>query len=173
MLSLEPGGRNFNDKMQATFSVEWAILGGVIGSMVMAIWAMMVSLISGKGFWVPVQLIAATWFGPQAMMHMTVRIIVVGLITHMMVGAMFGLVLAGLFVAFRIRSGPSRLLWGIGCAIGIWIVNQYAILPTIDPMMATHMSPWAFALGHRMFGVNTATFFLNPIMSQQTFSSAH
>ena len=83
----------------------------------MAIWAMMVSLISGMGFWAPVQLIAATWFGPQAMRHMTVRIIVVGLITHMMVGAMLGLVLAGLFAAFRIRSGPSRLLWGIGCAI--------------------------------------------------------
>jgi len=151
----------------AVFPIGQAILGGLVGSIVMAMWAMMVSLFSGMGFWTPVQLIAATWMGSQAMMHVTTSVILTGLMTHMMMGAMLGIVLAGAFAIFRIPTGPARLLWGMGYAIVVWIVNQYAVLPIIDPMMASHMPPWAFAIGHVMFGVVAAAFILNPSMASQ------
>lgn len=149
------------------FPLGRAIVGGLIGSIVMAMWAMMVSLFSGMGFWTPVQLIAATWMGSQAMMHVTVGVILTGLMTHMMMGIMLGIVLAGAFAVFRIPTGSSRLLWGIGYAIVVWIVNQYAVLPIVDPLMASHMPPWAFALAHMMFGVVAAAFLLHSSVANQ------
>ncbi len=101
------------------------------------------------------------------MMHATVGVILIGLMTHMMMGAMLGVVLAGGFAVFRIPTGSSRLLWGIGYAVVVWIVNQYAILPIVDPLMASHMPPWAFALGHMMFGVVAAAFLLHSSVTVQ------
>ncbi|MGC8488123.1 MAG: hypothetical protein ACP5QO_07865 [Clostridia bacterium] len=143
------------------FPVGRAILGGLIGSVVMAMWAMMVAGATGMGFWAPVQLIAATWYGPAAMMHLTGGVIIAGLMTHMMMGAMLGIILA---IAFQVipafAPGRVRLVWGIVYGLVVWIVMQFAILKAVDPMMASKMTPWAFAMGHMMFGLVAAAFLL-------------
>lgn len=150
----------------AAFPIGRAILGGVAGSVVMAMWAMMVAAISGMGFWAPVQLIAAVWLGSSALMHLSATVILVGLMTHMMMGAILGLVLASIFQVVRTGPGPVRLVWGMVYSLVVWVLSQYVILPAIDPMMASHMPPWAFALGHLMFGVVTAAFLLYRPASQ-------
>lgn len=124
----------------------------------MAMWAMVVAMVTGMGFWRPVQLIAAAWLGPQAMMNASVSVILVGLMTHMMVGALLGTMGLVILRMVRIPVGPVRLVWGMLFGLVVWIINQFVILPVVDPMLATHMTPWAFAVGHLMFGVVLAAF---------------
>ena len=155
------------------FPIGRAILGGVVGSVVMAMWAMMIAAGMGMGAWAPVQLIAIVWYGPAAMMHLSGGVIVAGLVTHMMMGAMLGIILA---LAFRIisaiASGRARLVWGIGYGIIVWILSQFVILPGVDPMMASHMPPWAFAMGHMMFGLVAAAFLLTHPVAQSAARAA-
>lgn len=127
----------------------------------MALWAMMIAQVSGMGLWVPVQLIAAVWCGPPAMMHLSAGVVLAGLMTHMMMGAMLGLVLAGLFQVLRTGVGPTRLWWGMGYGLVVWLLSQFVLLPVANPMVASHRPPWAFALRHLMFGVVTAVFLLS------------
>ncbi len=134
--------------------------GGIVGAIAMAMWAMMIALLSGMGIWTPVQLIAATWFGPAAMMHATVGVIMVGLITHMMMGAVLGVIFVMVLGMLRISAGPARLAWGVLFGLIVWVVNQFVLLPIVDPMMASHMAPWAFAMGHAVFGLVLAAFVL-------------
>lgn len=143
------------------FPLARAIVGGVIGAVIMAMWAMMVAAAIGMGIWAPVQLIAIVWYGPAAMMHLQAGVIFAGLMTHMMMGAMLGIGLAVLFhVVPQIAPGRARLLWGVGYGLAVWLVSQFVALPLVDPMMASHMAPWAFALGHMMFGLVAAAFLL-------------
>lgn len=137
-----------------------AIVGGVVGAVVMAMWAMIMAAVSGMGFWRPVQLIAAAWLGPSAVMHATGGVIVTGLMTHMMMGAVLGSLLAVMLRVLHIKAGSSRLVWGMIYGLVVWVVNQFVILPSVDPLLASHMTPWAFALGHVMFGLVTAGFVL-------------
>ncbi|WP_051351175.1 hypothetical protein [Sulfobacillus thermosulfidooxidans] len=148
--------------MTNSHDVAWGrgILGGIVGAMVMAMWAMMVSALSGMGLWAPVQLIAAVWFGASAM-HLSIGIIIVGIMTHMMMGMVLGVILAILFRFLVIPRGMGRLVWGMVYGLVIWVINQFAVLPLIDPLMASHMPPWAFAIAHMMFGVVSAAFLLN------------
>lgn len=138
-----------------------AILGGLIGSVAMAMWAMAVAGAMGMGFWTPIQLIAATWYGPAAMMHLSGGVILAGLMTHMMMGALLGIILA---IAFRVlpglAPGRARLLGGVVYGLVVWVLMQFVILKVVDPIMASHMTPWAFALGHMMFGIVAAAFLL-------------
>ncbi|WP_053960881.1 hypothetical protein [Sulfobacillus thermosulfidooxidans] len=136
------------------------ILGGIVGAVVMAMWAMMVSAFSGMGFWAPVQLIAAVWLGASAM-HLSFGVIILGLMTHMMMGMVLGVVLAVLFRILGIPGGMGRLVWGMVYGLVIWVINQFAVLPLIDPLMASHMPPWAFAIAHMMFGIVAAAFLLH------------
>lgn len=143
------------------FPITRAVGGGLIGSAVMAMWAMVVSAGSGMGFWTPAQLIAAVWVGSSAMAHVAAGIVVVGMMTHMMMGIILAIIMAAGFQIFRIAAGPTRLAWGAGYAIIVWMVNQFAVLPAIDPVMASQMPAWAFAIGHMLFGVTAAAFLLN------------
>lgn len=143
-----------------TYPVGRAVVGGLVGAAVMAMWAMIVAALMGMGLWAPVQLIAAAWLGTAAMMHVTVGVILVGLMTHMMMGVVLALILVEAFQLLRIGFGPVRLLWGMLYGLIVWVVSQFVILPAIDPMMATHMAPWAFAVAHIMFGLVAAAFVL-------------
>ena len=141
------------------FPLGRAIVGGVIGAVIMAMWAMMVAAVSGVGLWAPVQLIAVVWYGPAAMMHVQAGVVFAGLMTHMMMGAMLGTGLAVLFrVVPQMAASGARLLWGVGYGLIVWLVSQFVALPLVDPTMASHMAPWAFALGHMMFGLVAAAF---------------
>jgi hypothetical protein len=126
----------------------------------MAMWAMIVAGVMGMSIWFPVQLIAAFWYGPRAITQVCAQVIGVGLMTHMMVGAMLGLILAGGFQLFPIRPGWWRVLVGVGFGMVVWLVSQYLVLPAVDPLMALHMTAWTFAVGHMIFGIIAALFLL-------------
>lgn len=136
------------------------VAGGLVGAAVMAMWAMLIASADGMGFWRPVQLIAAAWLGPAAMMHVSAVVIVAGLMTHMLMGAILGAGLQLLFQSLRIAAGWVRLGWGMMYGVAVWAVSQYVLLPVLDPAMAIHMPAGAFVVGHVMFGAVTAAFLL-------------
>lgn len=128
---------------------------------------MIIALLQGMGAWTPVQLITVTWYGPAAMMHATVGVIMAGLITHMMMGAVLGVIFAMALRVLGLPSGAVRLAWGVLFGLIVWVVNQFLLLAIVDPMMASHMTPWAFAMGHAVFGLVLAAFLLGARRTSQ------
>ncbi len=87
---------------------------GAVAGVAMAGWAMITSLIAGNGFLTPVQLIAATFFGEDAL-TLTPLVFVSGLQLHMatsmMLGAMLGPVISRSMPLWC--GGLLGILWGV------------------------------------------------------------
>ncbi len=152
-------GARGGDSLEVSFTGQRVPVGashcrGVIGAA------------SGMGLWAPVQLIAIVWYGPAAMMHLQAGGVFAGLMTHMMMGAMLGIGLAVLFrVVPQMAASGARLRWGAGYGLVLWLVSHFMALPLVDPMMPSHKAPWAFALGHMMFGPVAAAFLVGAAAS--------
>lgn len=128
------------------------IVGGLIGSVLMGMVAMILFPIFGIGsFWQPMNTIAAlfnqSWgtdpgFGVDS---------IIGLMVHMMMAAILGLMFAW---AIRTRaSGVALVGWAIVWGLVVWVVAHFIVLPFVDPVMARLFPAWLFALVHVMFGV--------------------
>jgi hypothetical protein len=125
-------------------------VGGIVAAAVMLLVATVVSATKGASGLEPVRLIGATFMGEEAMSR-PVLSSVLGLVTHVIVGASFG-VLFG-YATQRIRSGPLLLTAGLAYAAAIFLVMTYAVLPWVNPLMAARMEPGWFFLYHLTFGL--------------------
>lgn len=131
-------------------------VGGLVAGMVMAMWSMIVMWLTGEGFWVPLNLIAHTfWEGAPTDATFSAAAMILGAVVHMMMSIILGLALA--LLAHWTKPGPGVLLAG-GMVFGIvvWLVNQYAVWPAIDMIAAEQFTPWVFAVGHLMYGLVAA-----------------
>ncbi len=130
-------------------------LAGAVGGMVMAMWSMIVLWAAHAGFWEPLNLIAHTfWRAAPLGSEFSFGAAVLGLIVHMMMSMVLGVVFA--LGAQRIR-GQAATLAGIGMAFGlvVWVLMQYIVWPIVDADAAEAFTPWVFAVGHAMFGATT------------------
>ena len=130
--------------------INGAAVGAVAG-VAMAGWAMVTSLIAGNGFLTPVQLIAATFFGEDAL-TLTPLVFVAGLMLHMATSMALGAML-GPVLSRPIPFGASVLigvLWGVAA----WAAFTFAIMPRGNVVMhlATDKTPVTWFLGHVIFG---------------------
>ncbi len=134
---------------------------GALAGMAMAGWAMVASLANGDGFLKPVQLIAATVYGTDAL-TLTVPVIATGLVLHMLTSMGLGAAL-GLFLN---RSTPIWLSEALSLAWGIiaWALFTFAVLPQTNTVMheATDKTPINWFIGHVIFG---AVLGLTPIVA--------
>ena len=130
--------------------INGAAVGAVAG-VAMAGWAMVTSLVAGTGFLKPVQLIAATFFGEDAL-TLTPLVFVSGLMLHMatsmMLGAMLGPVLSRPMSLWT--SGLIGILWGVVA----WAAFTFVIMPQGNVVMhlATDKTPVTWFIGHVIFG---------------------
>jgi len=135
------------------------VIGGLVGGIVLAMLMMVVTAVMGMGLLRPLYLIAATFHGPWAMEQGVVIVpLLIGLMVHMMNSIVFGLIFAlllGSVTAVR-RWGAAAwtgggLVWGLI----IFFINQYAVLPAVDPAMAkgTEMVLIWWIIGHMMYGL--------------------
>lgn len=133
------------------FKVANGAVVGAIAGVAMAGWAMVTSLIAGNGFLTPVQLIAATFFGEEAL-TLTPLVFVSGLLLHMAtsmtLGAMLGPVLSRPMPFWA--SGVIGVLWGVAA----WAVFTFVIMPQGNVVMhlATDKTPITWFIGHVIFG---------------------
>ncbi len=124
---------------------------GVIAGLVMAMVAMMATAALGMGLWAMPAMIGALLLGPAAAMSPGAGVILLGLMLHMMLSAMFGLVYA--FVVNNVTR--ETLTTGIAFGIVLDLVNLYLIpivLPTAR-ILAGHEPAWLAAMTHLIFGL--------------------
>jgi hypothetical protein len=133
------------------------IIGGLIGSVLMGMVAMILFPIFGIGsFWQPMNEIAAlfnqSWGTSPAFSGYSL----VGMVVHMMMAAILSLMFAW---AIRTRaSGTALVAWAIVWGLVVWVVAHFVVLPLINPVMARLFPLWLFALVHAMFGVGLGWF---------------
>jgi uncharacterized membrane protein YagU involved in acid resistance len=141
---------------RTTLSAKW-IGAGLIASLVMGMWEMMVEAVlpNGAGFWSAPTYIAATVFrNLQTVAHpvpFDLVAVMAGLMGHMMNSAILSLVFA-LLLAPRFKSPVSLALAGMIYGAVIYVAMALAVVPLVDPVMA-NLNAGVFFLGHLMWGV--------------------
>lgn len=124
--------------------------GGLLGGLGMVVIAIAYGLISGRGVWFPVNLIAATLLrGWQAasldvLMRFSLAGVVVGLLIHLGMSMGLGLVFAALLPTLP----GSPVLWAFIIGPILWAGAIFAGLPLVDPVMAQHVDWLSFAIAN-------------------------
>lgn len=156
-------------------------IAGVIASLVMAMFAMIAAATyQHTGFFTPLYHIASVFIDPSTMMasmqqgmsgsnfYFAFGPAVVGAIVHMMVGAMYGIVLA-IIVRFTKLSGTNLIIVGMIYGAIIFAVSAWIGLPLAAAIFSsgdqiTHMAAMVgygtFLVEHIMFGVAAAVVLL-------------
>ena len=137
------------------YPVSAGIKGGLAGSVVMALLAMLYGLISGNGIWYPVNLLVAGFF-PGAVHATTAQIaefrlsalliaIPIHLLTSLLVGLLYGVMLP---------MFPRRpiLLGGLIAPV-MWTGLLYSTLDIINPVMNQRINWLWFVLSQVGFGI--------------------
>ena len=132
------------------------LVAGVIASLVMAMWEMIVEAIlpTGAGFWSPPVMIAATVLRDLQDVAIPVPFtlvgVVVGMIGHMMNSVIFAIIFA-FWIAPRIPSLVGQIVAGMVYGVVIFIVMWYVIVPLVDPVML-RLNAIVFLIAHLMWG---------------------
>lgn len=149
---------HFNDRAGIAASKEAigaGIVAGLIAGSVMGLVAMFRAALDGPGFFAPMKLIAATFYGPDALL-LGVGPILLGMLFHLFNAAVFGLV-------FSLLVGRR---WSIGGALGagvvwgliLWLVMTWLVLPWANPLMYDAMMeiPGWWFFYHLVYGATLA-----------------
>lgn len=141
-----------------TKTIKRGALAGMAGGVVMAMWAMIALWADGSGFWAPLNLLAHTlWRGAPLDGTFNGGAVVLGIVIHMTTSTMLGVVLAVILAqvgALR-QNLAGQLVTGMGFGLIVWVVAQFGIWRLIDEQAAPKFTPWAFAIGHAIFGLAT------------------
>lgn len=108
------------------------LTGGVLAGIVMALTAMIRVATLGLGFWLPMKLVAGIVWGVEALIG-GIGALVVGILIHLAVAGTGGM-LFGVFFGRRLNAATALLL-GLPWAAAIWVLNTWAILPWLNPVM--------------------------------------
>ncbi|MCI0474727.1 MAG: hypothetical protein L0Y55_00615 [Anaerolineales bacterium] len=130
---------------------------GLIASLVMGMWEMIVEAIipNGAGFWSAPTYIAATIFRNLQTVARPVPFdfvaVMAGLMGHMMNSVIFGLIFA-FVIAPRFKTLISQVIAGMVYGAVVFAGMWFVALPIIDPVML-NLNAVVFFLGHLMWGV--------------------
>jgi hypothetical protein len=130
-------------------AVVRGVAAGVVGALLMGLIAMVVSAISGAGFFMPLMLIGATYLG-EGFNDLPVWSAVLGLITHLVVGGAFG----ALFVALarNIIATSAKLAAGVAYGAAVYLFMTFLVMPWADPVMYASIDKGLFFLLHLVYG---------------------
>jgi hypothetical protein len=133
-------------RAEAGALVAHGIVGGILGAVAMAIVAMAVAALVGRGFGTPLRLVAGTFYGPATMVG--IGPVIVGTLFHLFTGAVFGMI----FALLAGRFDPSLFWWGLFYGVVVWAIAQYLTLPLINPFMAASTPPISYLVFHLVYG---------------------
>lgn len=137
-------------------TVRSAVIGGVLGGVMMAVWLMFILWLTGIGFWTLLNLITNTfWRAVPLDGKFSVWSLIIGLVAHVIVALIFGSLIA--LAAWWLPVSRTLIITS-GALFGpiIWVVMQYGIWRAVDPAAAQIITPWVFAVAHLIFGVLAA-----------------
>jgi hypothetical protein len=130
-------------------------VAGIIGGILMAMIMMMATAAGGIGLFAPLRLIAATFYGKDAMVGGGP--LLVGLMGHMMNSMVFGVIFA--WIARRRLAAFPALMAGVAFGVAIWAIMTFGGLPMLNPMMRERvaMMPVAWFIAHVAFGMGVGS----------------
>ncbi len=131
------------------------VVGGLLGGLAMVPVALAYGLISGRGVWYPVNLIAATlvrsWqhVSPDQLMAFSFAGLAAGLLIHLFMSVGLGLVFAGLLPTLP----GSPVIWAFVVGPILWAGAVFAGLPLLNPVMASYVDWPSFALANLVYSL--------------------
>lgn len=130
---------------------------GIVAGVVMAVWSMVAMWITGSGFWLPLNLVAHTFYRSAPLnASFSAPALVIGLAVHMTVASVFGTAIAAL--AQRLPGTRSVVIaGGILFTVVVWPAMQYGVWYSLDDSAAEGFTDWIFALAHLIFGIAAAS----------------
>ncbi|MDQ3985172.1 MAG: hypothetical protein M3280_01555 [Actinomycetota bacterium] len=173
-MAVATAGSVTGDRSSVTQLVGLGALWGVAGAIVMAIYAMIAgATYLGSGFFTPLYHIASTFLDPQSMMismehamegeafYFTFGAAGVGMLVHLVVGAVYGIVFALLARAINL-VGPVSVALGALYGVAVMLFSSFVGLPIAaelfgggDPIadMPTMVGWSTFTIEHVIFGL--------------------
>ncbi len=130
-------------------SAAQGAIGGLIAGMVMAMVAMLYTLIARGDLLAPLKQMGATFFAADSG---SVASLGAGLVLHMMVSILFG-VLFALVVRERIAGLGPLVLAGMFFIVIEWAIARFVVLPIVDRPLVTTFGASGGIAAHLMFGV--------------------
>lgn len=132
------------------------LVAGIIASLVIAMWEMIVEAVipDGAGFFGAPIAIGATVVrdlqGSSNPIAFNALGLVAGLMGHMMNSVILG-VIFGAVVARRVLSATATIVAGVGWGVAVFAMMWFVVAPTVDPLILNLNAPVFFA-GHLMWG---------------------
>jgi len=118
-------------------AIECGIIGGIIAGVIFAMSEMVMAVLLGTPAVAPLQMIGAIALGPGVLPPAapTASTLLAGVVVHMILSAIYGVVLALIALAIPVLRSSVRVLTGIGMVWGLvlWLVNFYLIAPVAFP----------------------------------------
>jgi hypothetical protein len=130
---------------------------GIVAGVIMAVWSMVAMWITGSGLWIPLNLIAHTFYRSAPLnATFSAPALLIGLAVHVMVASIFGTVIVALVQ--RLPGARSLVIaGGILFIAVVWPVMQYGVWYSIDERAAEGFTDWVFAVAHLIFGLVAAS----------------
>ncbi len=131
------------------------LIGGALGGLAMVVVALIYGLLSGRGVWLPVNLIGATLVRDlqgasiEVLKQFNFAALIVGLLMHAALSVGLGFVFALLLPTM---PGPP-LIWSLTVGPLLWSIASLLILPAINPIMAEQVEVSSFFLAHLAYGL--------------------
>lgn len=125
------------------------VAAGIAGAVAMGLIATFVSAISGTGFFTPAMLVGATYLGVD-WSAAPAWAAVLGVVTHLAVGAAFG----ALFVALarNITSISAKFAAGVAYGAAVYLFMTFLLMPWANPVMYASIDKGSFFLLHLAYG---------------------
>ena len=148
-------GRGIEASSRGKDIIGAGVVAGIIGGMLMAMIMMIATAAGGMGLLAPLRLIAATFYGNDAMTGGGP--LIVGLMIHMMNSMVFGVIFA--WIAGRRLPAFQALMAGVAFGVAIWVVMTFGGLSMLNPMMRERvaMMPVAWFIAHAAFGMGVGS----------------
>jgi len=131
------------------------VTGGALGGLVMVAVAIMYGIFSGRGVWLPVNLIGATLVRDlqgasiETLSQFSSAALVAGLLLHAAISVGLGFVFA---VLLPTMPGPP-MIWSLTVGPLLWSIASLLVLPALNPVMAEHVEEGSFFVAHVVYGI--------------------
>ena len=130
------------------------IIGGIVAGLIFAVAEMFMNLTLGKPFFGPLKMISSIVLGTQALQptYSFATAAITGLIVHMLLSMVFGVIFVYLVTAVQRGRGTGELLaYGTAYGVALWIINFFVIGAAFFPQFLQVNQFWNGFVAHAFF----------------------
>ena len=137
------------------YPLKAGAIGGALGGAVMALVAIGYGLISGRGIFLPVNVIASTFLldlrtlNDEQLAQFNLAALIVGTLMH----AVLSVGLGTLFALLLPTMPGHPVIWALTIGPLLWVIATVITLPLINPFAAQRIEPVSFVVAHLAYGL--------------------